>query len=59
MSCDYCGKKVAKGEEFVIVGKYPVLWKTIFSRGTAPEDFGKLYHKACFVESLKREGVKP
>lgn len=58
MSCEHCGKWIAKGEDFVIVGKYPAEWKALLSRGTLPENFGRIYHKACYSELLKEEELK-
>jgi len=59
-ACDFCGRKVAKGEEFVVVGKYPNSWKkafivTFFRVGWLPEDFGEFYHKDCYFELLKKK----
>jgi len=55
LSCEYCGKPIGKGEDFVVVGKYPAEWKALLSRGSLPEDFGRTYHRACYLKVLKKE----
>jgi hypothetical protein len=62
MNCVYCGKPVKTFEEFILVGKYPTrgqMWK--WSEGSsyiAPENYGKIYHKDCFIATLKQEKTK-
>jgi len=63
VGCDFCGKKMTGGEEFVVVGKYPVFWKSLFRArltgvGALPEDFGEIYHKDCYLKLLKKKGVR-
>jgi hypothetical protein len=51
-----------KDDDFVLVGKYPNFWKAwqpFGARWTYPEDLGMIYHKSCFLEMMKNEGVKP
>jgi hypothetical protein len=63
MNCEYCGKPVKEYEEFILVGKYPTrgqMWK--WSEATyyvAPESYGKIYHKDCFITAVKKEETKP
>jgi hypothetical protein len=62
MNCEYCGKPVKTFEEFILVGKYPTrgqMWK--WSEGNsyvAPENYGKIYHKNCFLALLNKEKAK-
>ena len=48
--CCKCGKKIRKGEDFVLIGKYPSIFKKYFNwdfyAGLAY--FGNLYCKDCF-----------
>jgi hypothetical protein len=52
--CEICRGKIVMGEEFVLQGTYPpesqIFSKTHFKNRTAPESFGKIYHKKCFEE---------
>lgn len=65
--CKYCHKEMKKDDDFVLVGKYPSGWQKLqFSgflarapRSRSPEEFGMIYHKSCFLEMMKNEGVKP
>jgi hypothetical protein len=69
--CDYCGEPIRKGDEFVVFGRYPGVYRSWLRArwtgvGTLPEDFGEIYHPTCYLESLrkkkkesKKEGVKP
>jgi len=69
--CDRCGEPMRKGDDFVVSRKYPDVWKSLFRArltgvGALPEDFGEIYHSACYLESLnekkretEKEGVKP
>jgi hypothetical protein len=63
MNCEYCGKPVKEYEDFILVGKYPTrgqMWK--WSEATyyvAPENYGKIYHKNCFIATLNKEKAKP
>jgi len=58
MKCEFCGKEVMEDEEFVLVGKYPSVGKIWFRsaivRWAPPQIYGKIYHKACFVELCKK-----
>lgn len=63
--CEICGKTIEENDEFVLVGKYPkaaVKWISTeysgfpFRHYQAPESYGLIYHKSCFLESAKREG---
>lgn len=62
MSCEFCGKEIMKDEEFILVGKYPGLGKVWLRssvvRWVPPDTYGKLYHKSCFLESLKKQTVE-
>jgi hypothetical protein len=62
MNCEYCGKPVKEFQEFILVGKYPTrgqMWKwSEASYYVAPESYGKIYHKDCFFEALKKEKAK-
>jgi hypothetical protein len=61
--CEYCHKEVKKDDDFVLVGKFPSYWKKSNTRlfklwgPMSPEDFGTIYHKACFLEMMKNEGA--
>lgn len=63
LSCEYCGKPIKDHEEFVLVGQYPTrgqMWK--WSEGSyyvKPENFGKVYHKDCFIASLNKDKAEP
>jgi len=63
MNCEYCGKPVKEYEDFILVGKYPTrgqMWKwSEASYYVAPESYGKIYHKTCFITSIKKEEMKP
>jgi hypothetical protein len=59
MPCESCGKPIEKDEDFILVGKYPKYTK-IYMMSQAkitvrPEAYGKIYHKDCFMEILKKE----
>jgi len=58
--CDYCGEPIGKGDDFVVFGKYPGVWKSLFKArltgaGALPEDFGEICHPTCYLESLKEK----
>ena len=61
MVCAFCGKPINKGEEFVLFGRYPSFWNlfTIWfwdmSSYFSPEQFGKAYHKSCFIKMVNKE----
>jgi hypothetical protein len=63
MNCEYCGKPVKESEDFILVGKYPTrgqMWKwSEASYYVAPESYGKIYHKNCYIASLNKEKTKP
>jgi alpha-L-arabinofuranosidase len=63
MKCAYCGKPVKTFEDFILVGKYPTrgqMWRwSEASSYVAPENYGKIYHKDCFMASLKKEKAEP
>jgi len=63
MNCKYCGKPVKPYEDFILIGKYPTrgqMWKwSEASYYVAPESYGKIYHKDCFIKSIKKEEAKP
>jgi hypothetical protein len=58
--CCYCKKEVKEKDAFVTEGSYPSygkLWqKSNFCYYTRPEAYGSLFHKACFIEYLKKKG---
>jgi len=61
--CDRCGEPITKGDNFVVFGTYPGVWKSLFrarltGAGALPEDFGEIYHPACYLESLKEKKRK-
>jgi len=62
MNCEYCGKPVKEFQLFILVGKYPTrgqMWKwSEASYYVAPESYGKIYHKDCFLEALNKEKAK-
>lgn len=58
MSCEYCGMEIEKGERFVSVGSYPSWWRILGARTVGPSYFGKIYHEACYLESLRKQGLK-
>jgi hypothetical protein len=61
----YCGEEIKKDDDFILVGKFPSGWEKwkdvrlhFHSDGqVSPEDFGMIYHKSCFLEMMKKEGV--
>lgn len=61
MPCAFCNKFIKKGEEFVLVGKYPSYWNLFIiwfwdqTSFFSPEQFGKVYHKSCFMKMLSKE----
>jgi len=59
MSCEYCGKPVKHFEDFILVGKYPTrgqMWNWSEAKNYAkPENYGKIYHKKCFIAALNEE----
>ena len=59
MSCEYCGKPVKHFEDFILVGKYPTrgqMWNWSDARDyVKPENYGKIYHKKCFLAALNKE----
>jgi len=63
MPCAFYGKFINKGEEFVLFGRYPSFWNlfTIWfwnqSSFFSPEQFGKVYHKSCFMKMV-RKGIE-
>jgi len=63
MNCKYCDKPIKPYEDFILVGKYPTrgqMWKwSEASYYVAPENYGKIYHKNCFISSIKKEEAKP
>jgi len=63
MNCKYCGKPVKPYEDFILEGKYPTrgqMWKWAeASYYVAPENYGKIYHKNCFITAIKKEEAKP
>jgi hypothetical protein len=63
MNCEYCGKPVKEFEDFILVGKYPTrgqMWKWAEANYyVKPENYGKIYHKNCFIEALNKEKAKP
>jgi hypothetical protein len=63
MDCECCGKPVKAFDDFVLVGKYPArgqMWKwSEASYYVKPENYGKIYHKSCFMAALKKENAKP
>ena len=55
--CEFCGKKIQKKDEFVLEGKYPSglkIWTTSVWNWTPPEDYGRIYHRKCFIAKLKQ-----
>jgi len=62
MRCEYCGKPVKEREDFILVGKYPTrsqMWKwSEANYYVNPENYGKIYHKNCFIAALNKEAVK-
>jgi hypothetical protein len=63
MNCEYCGKPVKEYEEFILVGTYPTrgqMWRwSEASYYVKPENYGKIYHKNCFITAMKKEEAKP
>jgi hypothetical protein len=63
MNCEYCGKPVKEFEDFILVGKYPTrgqMWKwSEASYYAKPENYGKIYHKNCFLAAVNKENAKP
>jgi len=64
--CEYCHSEIKKDDDFILVGKFPSAWQkwkdvrlNFHGDGqVSPEDFGTIYHKACFLELMKNEGVQ-
>jgi len=63
MNCEYCGKPVKEFEDFILVGKYPTrgqMWKWAEANYyVKPENYGKIYHKSCFIAALNKGKAKP
>jgi len=63
MTCEYCGKPLKEFDAFILVGKYPTrgqMWKWSEADSyVKPENYGKIYHKACFSAMLNKEKAKP
>ena len=63
MSCEYCGKSLKPFENFILVGKYPTrgqMWKWSEAKYyVKPENYGKVYHKECFLTKANEEKGKP
>jgi hypothetical protein len=63
MNCEYCGKPIKEFEDFILVGKYPTrgqMWKwSEADHYVKPENYGKIYHKNCFIAALNKENAKP
>jgi len=59
--CEYCKKAIVKGDEFIVVGIYPkagyIFHHSSMKNYVPPETWGKIFHKGCFLESLKKEGM--
>jgi hypothetical protein len=59
MNCEYCGKPVKEFDDFILVGKYPTrgqMWKWSEANSyVKPENYGKIYHKNCFIAALNKE----
>ena len=59
MSCEYCGKPLKPFEEFILIGKYPTrgqMWKwSEASYYVSPENYGKIYHKNCFLTMANKK----
>jgi hypothetical protein len=56
MVCAVCNRFINKGEDFVLVGKYPSYWNFLIlsfwdqPSFFSPEEFGIVYHKSCFMK---------
>lgn len=64
MPCAFCNKFINKGEEFVLVGKYPGYWN-LFTTWLwdqtsffSPEQFGRVYHKSCFIKDVEQRETR-
>jgi hypothetical protein len=56
--CEYCKRKLNKGERFILYGDYPGTWDRAAARiwYTFADDFaeyGAVYHEECFFTILK------
>ncbi|MCX8154159.1 MAG: hypothetical protein N3E52_06980 [Candidatus Bathyarchaeota archaeon] len=62
MPCECCGKPVKAYEDFILIGKYPTrgqMWKwSEANQYITPENYGRVYHKDCFVAALKKDEIK-
>ena len=65
-SCQICGKAINENDEFILVGRYPesaIEWIGNRHSGhpvrhfKAPETYGLLHHKSCFLESVRKENA--
>ena len=57
--CEYCKRKLMKGEPFILNGNYPGVWDRAAARiwYTFADDFadyGAVYHEACFYKVLNK-----
>jgi hypothetical protein len=55
VDCEYCGVNMKKGDKFVVVGAYTTSFEA-WLQGSSwcyPEDFGKIYHEACYLQLVK------
>lgn len=56
--CNCCGKKIEKGDTFVLEGRYPSNWGVYaksFDRWAPPTDYGDVYHKECYLKLQRKE----
>ncbi|UCE96345.1 MAG: hypothetical protein JSV51_01680 [Candidatus Bathyarchaeota archaeon] len=57
MSCEICGRKLKKDEEFILTGKYPSGIKILayaFANWVPPEDYGRIFHKKCCERAIEK-----
>jgi len=53
--CGLCSKEIKKHDDFIVVGKYPSGWMKFAQGGiNSPEDFGRIYHKDCFIDAIEK-----
>ena len=56
--CEFCRKDIMKGDEFILEGKYPSglkIWAKSVMNWAPPEDYGRIYHKKCFIVKYRQE----
>ena len=58
--CEYCKRKLNKGERFILIGNYPGGWDRAAARmwytfADDLGDYGSVYHEDCFFMKLDND----